>query len=61
MHKRVLLPLDGSRMAEQALVFAVEQAERFRAELVLLRAISPLPPGTDLSSELGWAQEQMGE
>jgi hypothetical protein len=35
MHKRVLLPLDGSTMAEQALPYAVEQAERFRSELIL--------------------------
>lgn len=35
MHKRVLLPLDGSTMAEQALPYAVEQAEPFRSELVL--------------------------
>jgi len=61
MHKRVLLPLDGSTMAEQALAFAVEQAVRFRAELVLLRAISPLLPGSDLSSEFGWVQKQVGE
>jgi nucleotide-binding universal stress UspA family protein len=61
MNKRVLLPLDGSTMAEQALAFAVEQAERFRAELILLRAISPLLPGADLSSEFAWVQEQTGE
>jgi nucleotide-binding universal stress UspA family protein len=62
MHKRVLLPLDGSTMAEQALPHAVEQAERFRSELVLLRAVSPLLPGNGLSPmELGWVQEQAGE
>jgi nucleotide-binding universal stress UspA family protein len=62
MHKRVLLPLDGSTMAEQALPYAVEQAERFRSELILLRAISPMLPGTGLSPlELGWVQEQAGD
>jgi nucleotide-binding universal stress UspA family protein len=62
MHKRVLLPLDGSTMAEQALPHAVEQAERFRSELVLLRAVSPVLPDNGLSPmELGWVQEQAGE
>jgi nucleotide-binding universal stress UspA family protein len=62
MHKRVLLPLDGSTMAEQALPHAVEQAKRFRSELILLRAIGPSMQGGALSSmELGWVQEQMGE
>ena len=42
MHQRVLLPLDGSTLAEQALPYAVAQAERFRAELILLRAVGSL-------------------
>lgn len=42
MYKRILLPLDGSDMAEQAVPFAVAQAERFRAQLILLRAVEPL-------------------
>jgi nucleotide-binding universal stress UspA family protein len=62
MHKRILLPLDGSTMAEQALPHAVEQAERFRAELILLQAISPWLAGSGLSPlELGWVQDQAGE
>jgi nucleotide-binding universal stress UspA family protein len=62
MHRRVLLPLDGSTMAEQALPHAVEQAERFGSELILLRAVGPLPIGSGLSPmELGWVQEQAGE
>ena len=62
MHKRVLLPLDGSVMAEQALPYAVAQAERFRSELILLRAV-----GLSLNNigqspeEVGWVQKQMGE
>lgn len=43
MYTRVLLPLDGSEMAEQALPHAVAQAERFGAELVLLRVLEPFP------------------
>jgi nucleotide-binding universal stress UspA family protein len=43
MYKRILLPLDGSAVAEQSLPHAVAQAARFDAELVLLRALTPLP------------------
>ena len=43
MYQRVLLPLDGSEMAEQALPHAVGLAERFGAELVLLRILEPFP------------------
>jgi nucleotide-binding universal stress UspA family protein len=64
VYKRVLLPLDGSKMAEQALPHAVEQAERCRSELLLLRAIGPSTHGSGLSPmemEFGWVQEQAGE
>ena len=43
MYKRILLPLDGSPLAEQALPYAIVQAEQFQAELVLLRILEPLP------------------
>jgi len=42
MFKRVLLPLDGSAFAEQALPCAVAATERFGAELILLRVFEPL-------------------
>ena len=42
MYKRVLPALDGSALAEQALSHAVAQAERFQAELILLRVPEPL-------------------
>jgi len=62
MHQRVPLLLDGSTMAEQALQHAVEQAERFRSELILLRAIGPAQKSDgSMSVELGWAQEQASE
>jgi nucleotide-binding universal stress UspA family protein len=46
MYKRILLPLDGSGLAEQALPHAIAQAERFQAELVLLSVLETLanPP-----------------
>jgi nucleotide-binding universal stress UspA family protein len=43
MHERILLALDSSKLAEQALPHAVAQADRFGAELVLLRVLEPFP------------------
>ena len=43
MYKRILIPLDGSALAEQALPHALAQARHFEAELVLLRVLAPLP------------------
>ena len=37
IYKRILLPLDGSELAERALPHAIAQAQGFGAELVLLR------------------------
>ena len=42
-YKRILLPLDGSSMAERALPHAAAQAECFGAELILLRVLEPFP------------------
>lgn len=44
MYKRILLPLDGSALAEQALPYAIAQAEGFGAELILLRVLEPIAP-----------------
>jgi nucleotide-binding universal stress UspA family protein len=44
MYKRILLPLDGSSLAEQVLPYAIAQAECFGAELILLRVVEPLLP-----------------
>ena len=48
MYKRILLPLDGSPLSEQALPHAIAIAECFQSELVLLRVLVPLsrPPTT---------------
>jgi nucleotide-binding universal stress UspA family protein len=43
MYKRILIPLDGSPLAEQALPHAITLAEHFHSELVLLRVLIPLP------------------
>lgn len=42
MYKRILLPLDGSAMAEQALPHAVALSTIFQAELILLKVQKPL-------------------
>jgi nucleotide-binding universal stress UspA family protein len=42
VYKRILLSLDGSALAEEALPHAVAQAEHFQAELIFLRVLKPL-------------------
>ena len=43
MYKRILITLDGSRIAEQALATALLLVEQFESELFLLRVVMPLP------------------
>jgi nucleotide-binding universal stress UspA family protein len=43
MYKRILVPLDGSRLAEQALSHAAVQAGQSGAEIILLMVLGPLP------------------
>jgi flavin-binding protein dodecin len=40
VYKRILLPLDGSPLAEQAIPHAIAQASHSQAELILLRVIA---------------------
>jgi len=49
MYDRILVALDGSPLAEQALPHAIAHAERFEAELVLLRVLEPLRLPSGLS------------
>lgn len=44
MYKRLLVPLDGSSNAEQALPHAIALAKLLSAKLVLLRILEPFPP-----------------
>jgi nucleotide-binding universal stress UspA family protein len=62
MYKRILLPLDGSALAETALPYAVAQAQRFKAELILLRVLEPFSgnPGP-MSTGVIIAQERARE
>ena len=43
MYKRILVPLDGSELAEQALSHAAIHAGQFGAEITLLKVLGPLP------------------
>ena len=57
MYQRILLPLDGSALSEQALPYAAAQAECFQAELILLRVLPPLPTSRGQeSSARKWAE-----
>jgi nucleotide-binding universal stress UspA family protein len=46
MYERIVIALDGSPLAEQALPHAVAQAQQFGAELILLKVLEPLPEVT---------------
>lgn len=43
MYRRILITLDGSELAEQALPTALALVEQFESELFLLRVVMPLP------------------
>ena len=50
MYTRILVPLDGSAVAEEALAHAAQMADLFGAELILLRtAFLPQTPDLDLA------------
>ena len=51
MYRRILLPLDGSTVAEHALPHAIAVAKQFQAELILLKVIEPPPGETILSTK----------
>ncbi len=52
MYDRILVPLDGSKLAEVALDHASELARRFKSRLVVLRVVSPVEPGSSLGAAL---------
>ena len=66
MYARILVPLDGSSTAEQALPHAANLAKLYDAEIHLLRVLEPLPPVSGVSPTAtravkdqvrGWATE----
>ncbi len=52
MYKRILLALDGSPLAEQALPHATALAEQFQSELILLRVLVPLARPPTLAADV---------
>jgi len=74
MFKRILVPLDGSRASAKALPYAIEIAQRFGAELILLQAVSVTPSpmltvpagvgissvATQMAQEAALAEEKRG-
>ena len=53
MFKRILVPLDGSKSAENALTPTEELAKQFNAEVVLFHAISRVTIYTDVEQPAG--------
>ena len=51
MYQRILLPLDGSAIAEQALPHAITLTQSFQAELILLRILEPLAVKLDMQTK----------
>ena len=48
MYERILLTMDGSPLAEQAIPHAVAHAEYFKAELILVKVLEPLAKNINL-------------
>jgi nucleotide-binding universal stress UspA family protein len=59
MYKRIVVPLDGSPLAEQALPHAVAQASKFGAEVILLKVLEPLPEAVFSAPSAVMAAEKM--
>ena len=58
--KRILVPLDGSPLSEQALPVATALAQKFGSEIVLLRVLDiprPTPPAAHPEVTIGWVRE----
>ena len=56
--KTILVPLDGSELAEQVLPFAQEFARRFDAELLLLTSIQPVGIWDATATAINWDREE---
>lgn len=59
MFNRILVPLDGSRLAEQALPLAQAFAERLASTVVLFRAVIPMHEAVSPRGEAYSAAEQV--
>jgi nucleotide-binding universal stress UspA family protein len=57
---RILVPLDGSDLAEEALSIAVQLAEKFNSHVILLRVLDiPMPEMPSPYPEERWTHEAM--
>lgn len=56
--KTILVPLDGSELAEQVLPYAQEFARRFDAELLLLTSIQPVGIWDATATAINWDREE---
>ena len=58
--KRILVPLDGSELAERALPVAASLALKYDSEIVLLRVLdAPVPAEVGSYPENHWANEAL--
>ena len=58
--KHILVPLDGSSLAERALPVARVLAQKFDSQIILLRVLdipSPTPPTSHPEVTIGWVRE----
>lgn len=53
MFKKILVPLDGSRLSAKALPYAIEVAKQFKSEVILMQVVTPATPVVPISSEMG--------
>jgi nucleotide-binding universal stress UspA family protein len=58
MIKTILVPLDGSELAEQVLPYASELARRAGAELLLLTSIQPVGIWDATATAINWDREE---
>jgi nucleotide-binding universal stress UspA family protein len=58
--KRILVPLDGSPLAEKSLPAAVALAQKFGSQIIVLRVLDipvPTPPTSHPEVTIGWVRE----
>jgi nucleotide-binding universal stress UspA family protein len=60
MFRRLLVPLDGSRFASRALPYAVEVAQRFGGEVILIQVVRPATAIIDAAAPIGFSPAGSG-
>lgn len=56
MFQRLLVPWDGSELAARALDMAVEFAQTYQAEIVVISVVADAELGVPLAAEFEWAR-----